>query len=581
MNKREECFKLFSEIMKNYTNYSKNNYLTNMIVSLISDNKSVETDIENNAEQSHSIFVTKENEKIEEHFERFISYVGKIHNHKYDLWIFKELAKHFSPSDNFIDSLNKTLHLYKRKKHLIKEELYKMDYYALEKRVKDFVLVDNLKNNKKEIAKNETEIIYSGPEGKCVIPLTHRSAQFWGLGTKWCTSAENKELYEKYTKSGPLIIFILNRKDSEGKQIKYQYHFSVNDTDISENLHDYQNKPFEFMPFYKKNKFEDYNKEMTLFRKGFREFHKKYGFLNTVTLQDMCAEYLYKFDKESKTHKSFVKEDWAMFLMRDLLFKGHDNWEFQKFFPEKSENEIFKELIDILSKTKEIYSVHEKEIVFKLMIDLGYYKEDLNYIINSIDFSVFTDEVFDKIDFDTYEKMFKSQDVIWRFPYYKLGEEINEKLIDLIEKKEYGQYVLRTEYIFFVVMNSELLFKKHCLKYFILNSSCNKACWKYIFETSSEHEDKIRQINKKHGDVLNCDIILQNLKKMKDLILQNNGVHSFGMGIVSEISKHCSLDEMQKILHPKDYEYKINQIIKNPSLNNFWIKKTESNGELK
>jgi hypothetical protein len=68
-----------------------------------------------------------------------------------------------------------------------------------------------LKKEEQERIYRETEFVYKDEETgfQIVSPLTKESAQWWGKGTRWCTSAENKNMFERYAKHAPLFIIII------------------------------------------------------------------------------------------------------------------------------------------------------------------------------------------------------------------------------------------------------------------------------------------------------------------------------------------------------------------------------------
>jgi hypothetical protein len=80
----------------------------------------------------------------------------------------------------------------------------------------------------------EIDTLYSGPEGKILIPKTEEASCFLGRGTKWCTAAtESENYFDHYNTSGKLYI-ILN---SDGS--KYQFHFENEEfTDASDESFD-------------------------------------------------------------------------------------------------------------------------------------------------------------------------------------------------------------------------------------------------------------------------------------------------------------------------------------------------------
>lgn len=59
-----------------------------------------------------------------------------------------------------------------------------------------------------------------------VIPHTFDAANHFGNGTRWCTTGSSgKGMYDHYTESGPLQIFIPKKPHYKGE--KYQYHYST------------------------------------------------------------------------------------------------------------------------------------------------------------------------------------------------------------------------------------------------------------------------------------------------------------------------------------------------------------------
>lgn len=53
---------------------------------------------------------------------------------------------------------------------------------------------------------------------------TKEAACQYGKGTKWCTAAENNNMFDRYNKSGPL--YVVNTPGSGGSR-KYQFHFEA------------------------------------------------------------------------------------------------------------------------------------------------------------------------------------------------------------------------------------------------------------------------------------------------------------------------------------------------------------------
>jgi hypothetical protein len=84
------------------------------------------------------------------------------------------------------------------------------------KQYQDELSGKELKKEEQEKIYRETEFIYKDENTgfQIVSPLTEESAKWWGKGTRWCTSAENNNMFEEYAKDAPL--FILLMPDSVG-----------------------------------------------------------------------------------------------------------------------------------------------------------------------------------------------------------------------------------------------------------------------------------------------------------------------------------------------------------------------------
>jgi hypothetical protein len=68
-----------------------------------------------------------------------------------------------------------------------------------------------LKREEQEKIYRETEFVYKDEETgfQIVSPLTEDSAQWWGKGTRWCTSAYNNNMFWNYAKDSPLFILLI------------------------------------------------------------------------------------------------------------------------------------------------------------------------------------------------------------------------------------------------------------------------------------------------------------------------------------------------------------------------------------
>ncbi len=67
---------------------------------------------------------------------------------------------------------------------------------------------------------NQAELKFDNDEWKVVIPKTENAAKYFGRNTRWCTSADNHNMFNSYNNDGPLYI-ILEKKTNT----RWQFHF--------------------------------------------------------------------------------------------------------------------------------------------------------------------------------------------------------------------------------------------------------------------------------------------------------------------------------------------------------------------
>jgi len=78
---------------------------------------------------------------------------------------------------------------------------------------------------KKQVIKH-----YEDDEWLIVLPLTHLSSRKYGANTKWCTTAETYEYFERYSTKG-LLIYTINKKN--GNKIATFYSLRIDDRELS------------------------------------------------------------------------------------------------------------------------------------------------------------------------------------------------------------------------------------------------------------------------------------------------------------------------------------------------------------
>ena len=95
------------------------------------------------------------------------------------------------------------------------------DIYAYESNqdIIEAVKVAKEKITRSEVKKKETEVLYEDKRWLIVYPLSTRSSNLYGKGTKWCVSSEDNnygKYYKQYTENGCLV-FVIDKtvKESE------------------------------------------------------------------------------------------------------------------------------------------------------------------------------------------------------------------------------------------------------------------------------------------------------------------------------------------------------------------------------
>lgn len=78
--------------------------------------------------------------------------------------------------------------------------------------------------DKKEVDKGQAKIVYDGPTVRVITPVDRTAACYYGQGTRWCTAAKNNNMFDRYSKDGPLYIIIPKKPAHAGE--KYQFHFA-------------------------------------------------------------------------------------------------------------------------------------------------------------------------------------------------------------------------------------------------------------------------------------------------------------------------------------------------------------------
>lgn len=73
------------------------------------------------------------------------------------------------------------------------------------------------KVTRSEVKKKETEVLFENDRWLVIFPLTTRSSNLYGKGTKWCVSSEDNNYgryYKQYTENG-VLVFVIDKTIKE------------------------------------------------------------------------------------------------------------------------------------------------------------------------------------------------------------------------------------------------------------------------------------------------------------------------------------------------------------------------------
>jgi hypothetical protein len=91
--------------------------------------------------------------------------------------------------------------------------------YETNQDIIEAVKIAKEKVTRSEVKKKETEVLYEDDRWLIVFPLTTRSSNLYGKGTKWCVSSEDNnygKYYKQYTDNG-VLIFVIDKSVKESE----------------------------------------------------------------------------------------------------------------------------------------------------------------------------------------------------------------------------------------------------------------------------------------------------------------------------------------------------------------------------
>jgi hypothetical protein len=145
-------------------------------------------------------------------------------NKQFVLWLVKQLVKQqfrLEDAPRVTELLNNFISV-KARLPLEQRDIGRFDFYKLDDLI-DKTLTPDMEQGRDDTGLAsipDTKVLYNGPLGQLVIPLTREASCELGKKTSWCTARDDSDnMFDKYNKQGPLYVWI----GKDGK--RYQFHF--------------------------------------------------------------------------------------------------------------------------------------------------------------------------------------------------------------------------------------------------------------------------------------------------------------------------------------------------------------------
>ena len=143
-------------------------------------------------------------------------------NGKYLHWIVREYANGYFLSEDVSQVKEVLSEFHKRKQQLDQKDINQYSFQELEDLMDSMKEQEAPKSKRQQTQAIKTEgvkVVAQDSSGTMVQLLTEEAANYYGKGTKWCTTADNDNMFEEYAEDGPLYVLLGN----DGR--KYQFQF--------------------------------------------------------------------------------------------------------------------------------------------------------------------------------------------------------------------------------------------------------------------------------------------------------------------------------------------------------------------
>jgi len=149
--------------------------------------------------------------------------IDSTQNNKYVKWLIRE----YSRGTFKVEDANRVQNVLKQfisvQQRLDQKDINQYKFHDLEDAMDKIFSPDLGQYADNEDFPNGTNVLYNGPLGWLAIPETKEASCVLGTGTKWCTAADQNNMFYEYSDDGPLYIW----RDNQEGGAKYQFHFET------------------------------------------------------------------------------------------------------------------------------------------------------------------------------------------------------------------------------------------------------------------------------------------------------------------------------------------------------------------
>ena len=149
--------------------------------------------------------------------------IDPTQNNQYVRWLIREYSRGSFKVEDSQRVQNVLKQFISVQKRLDKKDLNQYKFHDLEDTMDKIFFPDIDQSDDNEDFPDGTKVLYNGPLGWLVIPETEEASCELGKGTKWCTAADENNMFNDYSDDGPLYIW----RDNQEGGAKYQFHFET------------------------------------------------------------------------------------------------------------------------------------------------------------------------------------------------------------------------------------------------------------------------------------------------------------------------------------------------------------------